>query len=432
MQIKTNSRYEILYPKTLTSQLNGDISSIDGYVKPWKVGDVLVTSRKDLSDNWLLCNGTQIVSTDYPLLADTGIRRNTPLDSGYTKVNTNAFDNMYQWQDAAVMGRVGAYKVLFALSIDQNALRMWYSLDGNTWTLEQIDGTTMGGNVITGLTLPNNNEPLIVWFDIGRDERFLMKVNSDLTYAKGKAPLNYARSICWDNSNNRAYMVKDSQGSWEPQFGAIEISSNGSFINGITWYASNLSYPQNSYTNTAVYTNGSTIFAALGNSTGTDFFRITGLGSATKIKTVSGITLGNNITYDKFRDQFVSILGGTNSKVRVSKDGVNWTEKTNAPRGPDRNGGFYITEKGDYMINYKNQISCSVDGGESWSSVNNTGLNMIASTQIDNNWYTFSYENYNSGNNRRFQMNKLLNKKVLPTYTPADNLSAYIKAKEGE
>jgi hypothetical protein len=29
-------------------------------------------------------------------------------------------------------------------------------------------------------------------------------------------------------------------------------------------------------------------------------------------------------------------------------------------------------------------------------------------------------------------MNKLLNKKVLPTYAPADNLSAYIKAKEGE
>lgn len=430
MQIKTDSRYEVLYPETLTSQLNGDISSIEGYVKPWKVGDVLVTSRKDLSDNWLLCNGAQITGADYPLLSGTGIRQNTPLDTGYTKVNTTAFDNMYEWQDSAAMGRVGAYKVLFALSTDYNALRMWYSLDGNTWTLKQIDGTTMGGDVITGLTLPNNNEPLIVWFDTGTDGRFLMKVNSDLTYAKGKAPLNYARSICWDNSNNRAYMVKESQGSWEPQFGAIEISSDGSFINGRTWYASNLSYPQNSYNNTAVYTNGSTIFAALGNSTGggTDFFRITGLGSATKIKTVSGIILGNNITYDKFRDQFVSILGGTDSKVYVSKDGVNWEEKTNVSRG----GLLYITEQGDYIINYKNQISCSVDGGESWSSVNNTGLNMIASTQIDNNWYTFSYENYNSGNNRRFQMNKLLNKKVLPTYTPADNLSAYIKAKEGE
>ena len=122
MQIKTDSRYEVLYPETLTSQLNGDISSIDGYVKPWKVGDVLVTSRKDLSDNWLLCNGTQIIGADYPLL--TTIRQNTPLDTGYIKVNTNALDGMYEWQTAAVMGRVGAYKLLFAQSSDYNSLGM--------------------------------------------------------------------------------------------------------------------------------------------------------------------------------------------------------------------------------------------------------------------------------------------------------------------
>lgn len=431
MQIKTDSRYEALYPETLTSQLNGDISSIEGYVKPWKVGDVLVTNRNDLSDNWLLCNGTQIIGENYPLLSN--LRRNTPLDSGYTKVNTNAFDNMYERQDNVAMGRVGNYKVLFALSSNYYSLGMWYSLDGNTWTFNQINGTNMGGDVVTGLTLPNNNEPLIVWYDTGTDAKFLMKVNSDLTYAKGKAPLNYARSMCWDNSNNRVYMVRESNASLAPEFGAIEISSDGSFINDRTWYASNLSYSQNNYSHVAVYTNGSTIFAALGvNSTGTDFFRITGLGSATKIKTVSGLTLGNTIAYDKSRNLFVSVMSGTDAKVRVSEDGVNWTEKTNVPRGPAHNGEFYITEKGDYIIHYNSEISFSSDGGASWTKINNTGLNMIASTQINGNWYTFSYEDYNSGNNRRFQMNKLLNKKVLPTYAPADNLSAYIKAKEGE
>jgi hypothetical protein len=95
---------------------------------------VLVTSRKDLSDNWLLCNGTQITGADYPLL--TNIRRNTPLDTGYTKVDTTAFDGMYEWQTAAVMGRVGVYNVLFALSLNHNSLGMWYSSDGEVWTLK--------------------------------------------------------------------------------------------------------------------------------------------------------------------------------------------------------------------------------------------------------------------------------------------------------
>ena len=87
-----------------------------------------------MSDNWLLCNGAQIIGADYPLL--TNIRRNTPLDTGYTKVDTTAFDGMYEWQTAAVMGRVGVYNVLFALSLNHNSLGMWYSSDGEVWTLK--------------------------------------------------------------------------------------------------------------------------------------------------------------------------------------------------------------------------------------------------------------------------------------------------------
>lgn len=64
MQVQTNSRYELLYPKT-------NVDQVDGYIKPWKVGDVLVTSRNDLSDNWLLCNGADFSKEDYPLLPQT-------------------------------------------------------------------------------------------------------------------------------------------------------------------------------------------------------------------------------------------------------------------------------------------------------------------------------------------------------------------------
>ena len=61
MQVQTETRYEILYPRT-------NVGQVDGYIKPWKVGDVLVTSRNDLSDNWLLCNGADFSKEDYPLL----------------------------------------------------------------------------------------------------------------------------------------------------------------------------------------------------------------------------------------------------------------------------------------------------------------------------------------------------------------------------
>lgn len=61
MQVQTNSRYELLYPKTNVDQVNG-------YIKPWKVGDVRITSRTDLSDNWLLCNGNTVAESAYPEL----------------------------------------------------------------------------------------------------------------------------------------------------------------------------------------------------------------------------------------------------------------------------------------------------------------------------------------------------------------------------
>ena len=428
MQIKTDSRYEVLYPETLTSQLNGDISSIDGYVKPWKVGDVLVTSRKDLSDNWLLCNGTQIAGADYPLLTD--IRQNTPLDAGYTKVNTTAFDNMYQWQTSATLRSVGAYKVLFALNSDYNSLGMWYSSDGDVWTLKQINGVNMEGNNLTALTSPSGNDPLICLYDSRTERKFLMKINGDLSYTVASNVLGSRnmRSICF--KDNKVYMCTPSNGSTGPVIRTVAINSDGTFGNAEETPITSLSYAATGYTYAVVYTNGTTVFGAFAFNQSPkeiEFFSLTGI-QYTKIKTVSGLSLGE-VTYDAVRNRFVSIRGGNNPEFYVSENGVDWVSKGSVPQKISGKP-LYITENGDYIINPL--FAFSADGGESWSITNDSGLSGLASTQINGNWYTFSYENYNSGNNRRFQMNKLLNKKVLPTYAPADNLSAYIKAKEGE
>ena len=408
MQIKTDSRYEVLYPETLTSQLNGDISSIDGYVKPWKVGDVLVTSRKDLSDNWLLCNGTQIAGADYPLLTD--IRQNTPLDAGYTKVNTTAFDNMYQWQTSATLRSVGAYKVLFALNSDYNSLGMWYSSDGDVWTLKQINGVNMEGNNLTALTSPSGNDPLICLYDSRTERKFLMKINGDLSYTVASNVLGSRnmRSICF--KDNKVYMCTPSNGSTGPVIRTVAINSDGTFGNAEETHITSLSYAATGYTYAVVYTNGATVFGAFAFNQSPreiEFFSLTGI-QYTKIKTVSGLSLGE-VTYDAVRNRFVSIRGSNNPEFYVSENGVDWVSKGSVPQKISGKP-LYITENGDYIINPL--FAFSADGGESWSITNDSGLSGLASTQINGNWYTFSYENYNSGNNRRFQMNKLLNKKV--------------------
>lgn len=58
MQELTSNRYEPLYPKTSTAQING----IENY--DWQIGDIRSTARTDLGDKWLLCNGSVIDTSD--------------------------------------------------------------------------------------------------------------------------------------------------------------------------------------------------------------------------------------------------------------------------------------------------------------------------------------------------------------------------------
>lgn len=65
MQELTSNRYELLYPKTSTAQING----IENY--DWQIGDIRSTARTDLGDKWLLCNGSVIdTSNEYSDVGD--------------------------------------------------------------------------------------------------------------------------------------------------------------------------------------------------------------------------------------------------------------------------------------------------------------------------------------------------------------------------
>ena len=64
MQELTNNRYETLYPKT-------SIDLVEGYQEDWKIGDCRLTLKKDLRENWHLCDGTKFSAADYPDLGNT-------------------------------------------------------------------------------------------------------------------------------------------------------------------------------------------------------------------------------------------------------------------------------------------------------------------------------------------------------------------------
>ena len=150
MQELTANRYETLYPKTSTSQLEGDISAISGYSKAWNVGDILVTSRTNLSDNWLLCNGTQIKREDYSelknILSESGPEFNWEEKSEFTTkpyAQTKVFGRgveqigrkLYYFDRGASSKELVAYvinmdslersEIRFTLSVDFFPIRIW-------------------------------------------------------------------------------------------------------------------------------------------------------------------------------------------------------------------------------------------------------------------------------------------------------------------
>lgn len=83
----TGTDYNILHPKTTSGQslldksaqtttglasgstLDDALQSVvkDGGI--YQIGDTLTTSRTDLGDKWLLCNGNAVSSTTYPELS---------------------------------------------------------------------------------------------------------------------------------------------------------------------------------------------------------------------------------------------------------------------------------------------------------------------------------------------------------------------------
>ena len=160
MQVQTDSRYELLYPKT-------NVDQVDGYIKPWKVGDAIVTSRTNLSEKWLLCNGTQIKKEDYPelknILSESGPKFNWEEKTEFTSkpyAQKQVFGRgveqigrkLYYFDNGASSKELVAYvinmdslehsEIRFTLSVNFFATRVWKDEATNVIYLLSADGTS--------------------------------------------------------------------------------------------------------------------------------------------------------------------------------------------------------------------------------------------------------------------------------------------------
>ena len=147
-------------------------------------------------------------------------------------------------------------------------------------------------------------------------------------------------------------MCIPARGSNGPFIAKVDIDSSGNFWNAKEVSVTGLSHTASGYTDAQVYTNGTTVFGAVGyndSSHEVEFFSVNGI-SHTKIKTVSGLILGR-VTYDAIRNRFVSIGAGSDAKIFVSENGVDWVSKGTIPRGISKQRQLYITEGGDYIVN---------------------------------------------------------------------------------
>lgn len=138
MQELTSNRYETLYPKTSTAQING----IENY--DWQIGDIRSTTRTDLGDKWLLCNGSVIdTSNEYSEVGDLLGKR----AGSWTLKNTVATNNFFTSSASNIwVGYVNGKYVAMGIDFSNSnnvTAKISYSdsLEGN-WTQISLKNPT--------------------------------------------------------------------------------------------------------------------------------------------------------------------------------------------------------------------------------------------------------------------------------------------------
>lgn len=140
--------YDTLYPETISGQvlldaqaqrilnlpsgdtLNNAFNHIAYGGGSYVIGDVLVTARNNLGDNWLLCNGAIVDGSQYPVLKN--LLKSAPHVGTFKSIGTSA-DTLYRpgkageilWKDTLIDSPINSYDFYTSLSSQSSNVDTW-------------------------------------------------------------------------------------------------------------------------------------------------------------------------------------------------------------------------------------------------------------------------------------------------------------------
>lgn len=412
MKEYNGSSYDTLYPKNISGQVILDSTALsilnlpanstvnDGFNHlanggAFNVGDILVTSRTDMDDTWLLCNGDAASGTEYPDLKN--VLTNTP--SRYVDI---PLPNVYSQATfvAPKLGKSG--EILYTGS---NYTPCSYNFN----TQEQVEVST-SNNIRIADYIPSSNIYIGV-YEIG----YSTPVRATNAY--------YNNSLS-DLSMNSSYIHCDNYyagaSTTKGQSFIFQKYTSGSASEGFSYYlykfndVNDISYitrlDLGSYRG-FVYDIGDGRYAFCG-------------GNYVKIVTLSKEIIQSytlSINANQFASDGTVVIGQDFQKKSYLITASSTTSLGTLPEyvyGSDNHGFFYLSN---------NKLYNSTDHAQSWNIIDNDvnigSLYSIVDSPQENKLYVlgstgtaiYNYANVNI---------------VLPTWSPADGLYAYIKAKK--
>lgn len=140
--------YDTLYPETISGQvlldaqaqrilnlpsgdtLNNAFNHIAYGGGSYVIGDVLVTARNNLGDNWLLCNGEIIDGSEYPILKN--LLKGAPHVGTFKSIGASA-ETAYRpgkageilWKDTLIDSPINSYDFYTSLSSQSSNVDTW-------------------------------------------------------------------------------------------------------------------------------------------------------------------------------------------------------------------------------------------------------------------------------------------------------------------
>ena len=140
--------YDTLYPETISGQvlldaqaqrilnlpsgdtLNNAFNHIAYGGGSYVIGDVLITARNNLGDNWLLCNGAIVDGSKYPVLKN--LLKSAPHVGTFKSIGAGA-DTLYRpgkageilWKDTLMDSPINSYDFYTSLSSQSSNVDTW-------------------------------------------------------------------------------------------------------------------------------------------------------------------------------------------------------------------------------------------------------------------------------------------------------------------